>query len=628
MSQPPKVPPRPVPSAPPSLAHALRGLFVVRGAAPRPRWPFALRTTIAMGVPVLVGWLAGDVQAGLMATIGGFTGLYGNGRPYPSRARELAIIAVAFAVAVGLGLAMAAWPWTIVPTLALFAMAATWLCNALKVGPPGAYMFMLACAAGTAMPAAHISPAHAAVLVFAGGAFAWLLHMAGVLWRPRGPEASAVAAAAHAVAGFIEAIGTPREDDTRQRAALAMRDAWSALVDFQPARTRPDGRLARLRVRNRELHLLFADAMGCASRQQPPPAGAQDAARRIAQQAGAPAPVDAVPVEDLPLGHPGPVEAMREEIRPGSLSLRVIVRVGVATLVAGWIGAALGLDRAYWAMAAAVLMLHQGFDWMRMVQRSSERLLGTWVGLLLAGGILAWSPQGLWLVATIMALQFTIEMAILRNYALAAVFITGAALLLAGGGHPVVDLRGLLMARGVDTAVGCAVALLVYALIAPRAAAARIPDALVRALEAVEATAAHLAGGCVTTAPARVAQRDLQHRSFALAQAYDAAVVASRQQRGAAEAMWPAIAATQRLAYRTLSACWAMERIGGDAAREAAHSMFGDGGQAQLHEALARVAAAIRDGEPPAALPGVPTLFAAELANLHESLTGPVRPVE
>ena len=49
-----------------------------------------------MGLPVLIGWAAGDPEAGLMATIGTFTALYGSGRPYLYRAKQLGIIAVAW----------------------------------------------------------------------------------------------------------------------------------------------------------------------------------------------------------------------------------------------------------------------------------------------------------------------------------------------------------------------------------------------------------------------------------------------------------------------------------------------------------------------------------------------------
>nr|MDT0524412.1 hypothetical protein [Streptomyces sp. DSM 41633] len=172
---------------------------------------------------VLVGWLAGDTTAGLIATIGGFTSLYGSGRPYLNRGAYLGVVAVCFAVAVALGDWASSAPWLGVLTVTMIAAVATLVCHALSVGPPGAYMVVLACAAGTGTPATlHLSPGHHAALVLAGGAFAWLVHMSGALFRPRGPEKAAVAAAAAAVAAYIE---TPSAD-TRHRAALLLHTAW------------------------------------------------------------------------------------------------------------------------------------------------------------------------------------------------------------------------------------------------------------------------------------------------------------------------------------------------------------------------------------------------------------------
>lgn len=73
-------------------------------------------------------------------------------------------------------------------------------------------------------------------------------------------------------------------------------------------------------------------------------------------------------------------------------------------------------------------------------------------------------PQGLWLVLTLVLLQFIIEMAVTRNYALAVVFITAAALTIASGGHPVPDVGHLLWVRGVDTFLGCVSGLVILAM--------------------------------------------------------------------------------------------------------------------------------------------------------------------
>ncbi|MFB7225279.1 hypothetical protein [Streptomyces sp. NPDC056227] len=165
--------------------------------------------------------------------------------------------------------------------VALIAMAAALLCNALAVGPPEAYMVALACAVGTGMHAEHLSPWHTGLLVLAGGGFAWLVHMSGALLWPRGPEESAVAAAGDAVARFAEAVGTPRQDTSRHWAAVAMHESWAALVSYQPIRITPDSTLDRLRQLNRELHLIFADAMWAAAHNAPMNPAVPDRARRL-----------------------------------------------------------------------------------------------------------------------------------------------------------------------------------------------------------------------------------------------------------------------------------------------------------------------------------------------------------
>jgi hypothetical protein len=97
-----------------------------------------------MGTPVLIGWAAGDIGAGVTAAIGAFTALYGSGRPYLNRGIELAIMAVTLAAAATLGILASPVVWAGVVTVAAVAMVAVLLCNALSVGPPGAFTITLA----------------------------------------------------------------------------------------------------------------------------------------------------------------------------------------------------------------------------------------------------------------------------------------------------------------------------------------------------------------------------------------------------------------------------------------------------------------------------------------------------
>lgn len=516
----------------------LRRLLILQPGPPR--LGVALRAAFCMVVPVVVGWASGDVGAGLIATLGAFTALYGANRPYLYRAGYLAAIAVCFAVFVTFGDWAARLPWTGVLAICAVAVLATFVCNALSVGPPGAYMFTLACAAGTGLETAHLSPWYVGLLVLCGGAFAWIVHMAGAVAGFRRPERRSIAAARRAVDGYVAAVDGDAELPARHRAAQALHECWQMLVNFQPPRAVPPPRLRALRGEALRLHLRFADAMN--------------------RGPGVSAPADP---EDVPLGRPRTVDLLRRSATLRSPVGRTAIRVGAAAAVAGFVAMWFGVDHAYWAVAAAVLMLHQGFDWVRTVSRGVERVVGTFVGLGLAGLVLVANPHGLVLAALLGALQFGVEMLVVRSYALAAVLITPLALTIAFGGRPIDDVPALLVARGVDTLIGCLAALLVYAVASRGHDVARLADTIAATLDDVGTTAPFVAEATTGSAAALAARRDLQLSLLAMVAAYDNGVGGSARERDAAERLWPTVMAAENLGYRVLGACWAVEHGAG-----------------------------------------------------------------
>jgi hypothetical protein len=230
-----------------------------------PRWPAGVRAAASTAIPVVIGLAAGDLGAGLIATIGAFTSGFGSGRPYFNRGVALAVIAVTLALAVTLGAAAAPIGWLGVLTVTAVGVTAVWLCNALAVGPPGAYIFVVACAAGVGVSAAHLSPWRIGLLVLGGGAIAWMVHMAAMVTGFRRPERAAVAAAGEAVATYIEAAGTDREGAARHRAAAALQQSWNVLISYQPMAPPSGSVVHRLRAANHALHVLFATAMSGAA---------------------------------------------------------------------------------------------------------------------------------------------------------------------------------------------------------------------------------------------------------------------------------------------------------------------------------------------------------------------------
>lgn len=606
----------PFPAAAPVRTPLWRQLLQWR-PAPAARWAFSLRAGAAVSLPVLAGWLAGDTRAGMMAAIGGLSALYCAGRPYLSRALGLGLVVLAFTAAVTLGHSVGQqWPLAVVPVVALIAMLATWLCNALQVGPPGAYLFMLACAAGSALPAGQFGSGRVAALVAGGGALAWLLHMAGALWRWRGPEREAVRQAGNAVQRYLQAAGGDDEPAARLQASRALHAAWQALVAYQPQRSAPRSQLEQLRALNRQWHQLFADVVGQRL------AAAAAVGRAACLQQALDDPARQLPPwqqDTLPQGRPASWRVLAEALAAGSTSRRVVLRVGVAALVAGTLAYGLDLERAYWAIAAAVLILHAGLDWNQSLVRGSQRLVGTLAGLVLTAAVLWWHPQGLVLAALVFALQFTVEMLVVRNYLLAAMFITTTGMLLACGGVVPEDPGAYLSARAVDTVLGCAVALLVLRLLPVRSQRGQLENELQRSLQVLVELNSHLAWAEVDSRQARVLRALVSHRCQALASAWEQA--AASADRSGSAARWATVAAVQGLAYRMLATAWALEQPQARAqARAQALAMYGTHGVARVQAALRQLQRGLVQGRVGRLQAGLPAFIAPQLQAVWDSL--------
>jgi hypothetical protein len=119
----------------------------------------------------------------------------------------------------------------------------------------------------------------------------------------------------------------------------------------------------------------------------------------------------------------------------------------------------LDLPRPYWVPVSCLAVI-QGMTLRAVWVRKIHRILGTGIGLLLAWGLLA-LPLDKWGICLMMtALAFVIEIAIVRHYGIAVIFITPMTIFLAEAaslGHS--STAALIQARLVDTVLGSVVGL-------------------------------------------------------------------------------------------------------------------------------------------------------------------------
>lgn len=142
-----------------------------------------------------------------------------------------------------------------------------------------------------------------------------------------------------------------------------------------------------------------------------------------------------------------------------------VVAAGVAGVVATLLAAPAGVHHNYWAMVAAVVPL-VGHSTRYRVSRGLQRVIGTFLGLVLTAGIILLDPPVIALVLIIAVLQVAAELYIARQYVIAQTVVTPLALLstmlvgvTAGGAGSLMAAGGLqhLADRGVETVIGAAV---------------------------------------------------------------------------------------------------------------------------------------------------------------------------
>jgi hypothetical protein len=146
------------------------------------------------------------------------------------------------------------------------------------------------------------------------------------------------------------------------------------------------------------------------------------------------------------------------ELLPGPAwnadSRMLLLRVVIVAIVGVLLGLVIDPDRTYWIVGSAVAVIGVAAARRAAFQRGLHRMLGTVVGAGLYILLALLHPAGIWLALLLGLLQFSIELVVVRHYALALVFITPLVLLLTGAATGSIGSLDVAGERIVDTIVG------------------------------------------------------------------------------------------------------------------------------------------------------------------------------
>ncbi|ESU27718.1 hypothetical protein FSS13T_01960 [Flavobacterium saliperosum S13] len=117
-------------------------------------------------------------------------------------------------------------------------------------------------------------------------------------------------------------------------------------------------------------------------------------------------------------------------------------------------GLLLKLDNPYWLPISCAAVI-QGVTLQQVWRRTFQRILGTFVGLLLTWVLLRFELSLFWICCSIVMLQFIVETLIVRQYAMAIIFMTPLTIFLADVGDSLkFDPNDLITTRFFDIIIG------------------------------------------------------------------------------------------------------------------------------------------------------------------------------
>lgn len=135
-------------------------------------------------------------------------------------------------------------------------------------------------------------------------------------------------------------------------------------------------------------------------------------------------------------------------------SRMLVLRVSIVAVLGVLIGAFVDPTRSYWIVGAGVAVIGLAAERRAAFQRGLHRMLGTVLGVGVYALIALLHPQGLWIALLLGILQFSVELVVVRHYALALMIITPLVLLLTGAATGQIGAMDVALERVVDTVVG------------------------------------------------------------------------------------------------------------------------------------------------------------------------------
>jgi len=526
------------------------------------------------------------LDLGLLGGLGSFSYLYVFKEPYANRVKKIFFVVLGITLSVALGTLTAPYPVLIIIIVGLIGFTATFIFGVLKIPGPSAIFFILTFLASTAMTidpkAAHLR----ALVVFLSGLFSLAMSMIGYFFNPHGTEIEALKEVFIALSDFSEL--SDNAEHARHRTVVALKELNETLLEgYIPLKNAQN--FNKLSLLNDQANKLFFEMLELYHDNVKITSEVSESIRKLARgiaQKGE----DHVHINILIqkkeynrliriiyetekiINKPLKEFKYKNKFLKHSIKSKIIqafdkesiifinsVRYGIVLMISAIVAYAFPFERRYWIpLTCASVML--GSTIMSTFNRAIQRTCGTVLGIIIATIIFNMNPQSYMIAIITMVLTLLTELFIVKNYAVAAMFITPNALVIAEASMQLHDMSFYAITRITATFVGALIGLLGTYFLGQKSASSRLPALMSKV---IRSQAQVLAGLSYTNDNCKLKwineKMEMDLRNFDTA--YKTALGETFNNKELIEKMWAALFSIEHLGYLIDRICLKKESL-------------------------------------------------------------------
>ena len=546
-------------------------------------WDKPIGAAICSALPILIGLFCHQIRYGLLASIGGFAYLYMFHEPYAQRMKKMFCVSIGLTLSAALGIFTSPYHVLVVITVGLIGAIVLYICSVLKVVGPGPVFFIMVFMIFSGMELEKQEIPLVLLLFFGVTLFGWGLSMVGYFFNPHGPEVKKIKQLYCVLGQFSEAIGSADTTSIRNKVVKTLKEVEEILmIGYMP--WKQSAFFERLVLLDEHANFLFLELSKLHSSQ-----GEMlpiDLTERIKKLSSYIPTIDKSEVEKNQVQHdeiykelleiiagiekiitmpeeeikvevnlvkPSVFKRIKEFFHKDSIICSYSIRYGVVLAISAIIAYQLDVIKPYWiTLSCAAVMCRVTIA--STLHRGIQRSLGTIIGVFLAVILLSVYPKGLLLVLFNIGLTILTEIAITQNYALATIFITSNAILIAENTTHIYNTMYFAGYRVTNIIIGSIIGIVGTYIISYKSASKRLNSLIAELLRSHARVLVYLQYNHKTDENSIIKQKlDMDFDNLKMAYTYALDELSKKSKKLAR--LWPAFFALEHMSYLLSKYC-------------------------------------------------------------------------